>query len=299
MPGRWLTDVYTELAAMGVKPLAVTMIRSKEGIHVYRVEADGGPMILKVFDSLGDAREISNYQLLSSLGIPTLRVIGSTQVAILLPDVESNEVFRMGSESDLSDPSVVRALARWYKVLHRRGSEFLATHDVNLYDETDVFTLANLEVIATATGTQDNPLWKELRTRFNSLRQSIDTLEKTLTHNDFYWTNLIVATDGQSAMMLDFNLLGKGYAYSDVRNVTSSLSIEARQDFLDEYGETNPTEVQIDAIVAPLIGLYTACRCASLPTWAQPALADLRSGTLLNHLKELGQNGTVPLSHSW
>ena len=36
---------------------------------------------------------------------------------------------------------------------------------------------------------------------------------RTLTYNDFYYTNMMVAKDKSSALMFDYNLLGKGYVY--------------------------------------------------------------------------------------
>ena len=94
----------------------------------------------------------------------------------------------------------------------------------------------------------------------------------TLTYKDFYYTNLIVAKDNSSAMMFDYNLLGKSYAYSDVRNVISSLTPNARETFLREYGETDPLETIIDDVVSVIVTLYFACQKEQFPLWAKPAL---------------------------
>jgi len=51
--------------------------------------------------------------------------------------------------------------------------------------------------------------------RYSKLREILDTL----TYNDFYWSNFIVRKDRQAALMFDYNLLGRGYRYSDMRNV--------------------------------------------------------------------------------
>lgn len=86
-----------------------------------------------------------------------------------------------------------------------------------------------MDMVAERTGTRANALWNTLRERFVDMRRLIDSLPRTLTYNDFYWTNLVVSRDYTSAMMLDFNLLGKGYAFADIRNVTSSLNAEANE----------------------------------------------------------------------
>lgn len=43
-------------------------------------------------------REISNYNLLTSLGVPVLPMLKYTGAALLLPDVESDARFRLGCE---------------------------------------------------------------------------------------------------------------------------------------------------------------------------------------------------------
>ena len=55
----------------------------------------------------------------------------------------------------------------------------------------------------------------------------------TLTYNDFYYTNLAVLKDGTSAIMFDYNLLGKGYAYADTDTLphaaVCTISLPAQQ----------------------------------------------------------------------
>ena len=273
-----------QLAEMGLRIPAASLLASKDGVHVYRVESEGEKYVLKVFDDTKDRREISNYALLNALGVPALPMIKHTETALLLPDVEACETHRLGVEEDLSDPAVARAAARWYRALHDRGR----TADLDgLYDETDAITVQNMAYVAEKTATRDAPLWRELGGRFSELRAMIDALPRTLTYNDFYWTNLVVAKDKKSALMLDFNLLGKGYAYADVRNVVSSLAGEARRAFLDEYGEggLSAAERRADAVLSPLVTLYFACRREEFPTWAAAELRELNSGKLLENLK--------------
>lgn len=94
-----------------------------------------------------------------------------------------------------------------------------------------------------------------------------------MTYNDFYWTNLAVSKDGKEAMMFDYNLLGRGYAYGDVRNVTVSLSPKAAEAFRRAYGPINPTEA---AVVSVIVTLILASRREIFPAWAEPSRRTLK-----------------------
>ena len=153
-----------------------------------------------------------------------------------------------------------------------------------MYDETDVITLSNLEWVATVTATQRNPVWAMIRERYPEIRGHIDSLPRTLTYNDFYWTNLVVARDRSEAMMLDLHLLGKGIAYADVRNATSSLGDTAAGVFRDEYGAYSADEEMADAVLAPLSTLVAACERDDLPMWARSSLDELVSGRIYTSL---------------
>ena len=119
------------------------------------------------------------------------------------------------------------------------------------------------------------------------IRSRIDALPRTLTYNDFYWTNLIVSKNSESAFMFDYNLLGKGIAYGDVRNVTSSLSREAAEAFIQEYsGDIDEEQKKADAFIAPVVSLVVACRYEIFPSWAESSLEELKNGDILRHLKE-------------
>jgi len=265
-------------------------IRSKDGIHVYRAELDGVPVILKEFDNIADRREISNYKLLATLSIPTLPMLYCTENSLMLPDITKCDKLRPGCAQDLEDAQTARNIARWYKALHSKGREYLATNPIDLFDETDAITLGNMSQIAAKTGTAGNPLWQNIRRQFANIRQKIDTLPRTLTYNDFYWTNLVVARNGKSAMMLDFNLMGKGYAYGDIRNVTSSMTGDAKAAFLEEYGQTED-EAAADRVISPLYALHIACEREIFPSWAQEDLSAVKNGKLLEYLTAwIGKN---------
>ncbi|HBL50174.1 MAG TPA: hypothetical protein DDZ65_08020 [Firmicutes bacterium] len=286
-PEKLLPSSYIlQLAQMGIRIPVVQKIREKAGISVYRVESEAQHYVLKVFENPEDRREIENYKILNSLCIPTLPMLKHTSCALLLPDVESNPEYRLGCEADLSDIQVLSAIAKWYKELHNKGWAYISRNNPMLYDENDKITISNVDMVAHKTKTTENALWPIIRERYDEIRRRITSLPRTLTYNDFYWTNLVVAGDQSSAMMLDFNLLGKGYAYSDIRNVSSSLSAEAAVVFRCEYGKDfgGEEEKAADEFLSPLVTLITACERKNFPGWAEPSMKDLKDGTVLRNL---------------
>lgn len=283
-----------QLIELGVRNPVCSLIRSKAGISLYRLESEGKKLILKVFENQDDAREIDNYLMLSKLEIPTLPLLGYTKNAILLPDVESCDEYRLGQESDLSDPKVAKAIAKWYRLLHEKGSAYLSGREIPMYDESDLLTADNMKLIAEKTGTTDNSLWQVITENYSTIRSRIDALPRTLTYNDFYWTNLIVSKNGESAFMFDYNLLGKGIAYGDIRNVVSSLSRQAAEAFIKEYGDDIAKEQRkADDFIAPLVTLVSACECETFPSWAKNSLAELKNGDILKHLNEWLSKGVL------
>lgn len=287
-PCKLLPSSYIlQLTELGVRNPVCTLIRSKAGISLYRVESEDKKLILKVFENRDDAREIDNYLMLSKLEIPTLPLLGYTKNAILLPDAEASDEYRLGKESDLNDPKTARAIAKWYRMLHEKGSIYLPGSETTMYDESDMLTADNMQLIAEKTDTTENTLWQVITENYNTIRSRIDALPRTLTYNDFYWTNLIVSKTGESAFMFDYNLLGKGIAYGDIRNVTSSLSREAAEAFIQEYGDDIAEEQKkADAFIAPLVTLVNACSYDAFPFWAEDSLEELKNGFILRHLKE-------------
>ena len=102
-------------------------------------------------------------------------------------------------------------------------------------------------------------------------------MPRVLTYNDFYYTNLIIAKDKSSAFMFDYNLLGKGYVYSDIRNVCSSLGENAQKAFIETYGEFDKSEIIVDDVTSVLVTLYYACQRKTFPSWANYALNELKN----------------------
>lgn len=105
--------------------------------------------------------------------------------------------------------------------------------------------------------------------------------------NDFYWTNLTVSNDKKEAIMFDYNLLGIGFRYNDIRNVCSSLSEEAGKIFVEEYGDINENEKTIDEGISILIDLIFAYKRPEFPDWAQESLNAVHNGELEKAFKKI------------
>mgnify|MGYP002802103522 CR=1 FL=1 len=267
--------LHQELEKLNITWQNVTVLQDKDGVTVARVASGGESYVLKCFQNVEFRREIQNYQILSSLGVPTIGVIASTDAALLLEDIDRSPSYRLGLAEDLSSPEVARRIAVWYQKLHSLGETYVLHHGENLYDEADFFTIENMALIQEKTGTQTMPAWAQLEAQYEEILSLLHRVKQTLTYNDFYYTNMVVAKDKSSALMFDYNLLGKGYAYTDVRNVLSSLSEEAGKAFLNEYGTFDPIEKALDDVVSVVVTLYLACQRDEFPWWAQALLDEL------------------------
>ena len=269
--------VQDALEKMGVPWEEVSVLQDKDGVVVARVVSQAHSFVIKCFRGEDFRREIANYRMLAGLDVPTLPVAAATDSAILLEDIASSPLFRLGREHDMDDPAVAKGLARWYRRLHQRGYAYTALHGAEMYDESDFFTLENIRRIQEKTGTQGEADWRLLDVHFDAICRALRRVRRTITYNDFYYTNMIVAKDLSSAFMFDYNLMGKGYAYADVRNVTSVLSTHSKEAFLTEYGPWDALEAAVDAVVSPVVTLYLACQRQPFPSWAASSLEALRT----------------------
>ena len=262
-----------ELKKLNVSNSNITIIQSKDGVIVARVQVNATSYIIKYFQKDEHKREIKNYKILKSLSIPTINLLGSTDSSILMEDISQSDIFRLAAKEDLDDVVVASQIAEWYKLLHTSSKNF----DTEIYDETDLITKENIEFIKKKTGTQSLPIWKIIDDNFDIIISKIKALPRVLTYNDFYYTNLIIAKDKSSAFMFDYNLLGKGYVYSDIRNVCSSLGENAKKAFIETYGEFDKSEFIVDDVTSVLVTLYYACQRKTFPSWANYALNELKN----------------------
>ncbi|MCL2532432.1 MAG: aminoglycoside phosphotransferase family protein [Oscillospiraceae bacterium] len=254
-------------------------LREKDGIAVYRT-SEG---VLKVFNCEEHRREIEFYNILQRCGVPTLQVLAQTENSLLLEDLDYSSQWRLGQAQDMDNPEIARAIAAWYKLLHKAGQEYPQLH--TLPAETDVLALVNLHVLAERFPCE--AFWQVLFSHYDVFRTKLAALPQTFTYNDFYYTNLAVARDGTAALMFDYNLAGRGYAYGDVRNVCWSLSPRAAEAFRLAYGAINLAEQAVDAVACNLVGLWTAAQREQFPAWAESMRESLENGTLLRNLEEL------------
>ena len=263
-----------ELLRYGLSKADIFPIREKEGIAVARIRDGGKTYVLKCFRNEADRRETENYRILQSCGVPTLHVYGCTEASLLLEDLEGDSTFRLGSEADLRDPAVIRLLAKWYRRLHQCGETYVRRCGAGMYDETDCYTLETLDALKTAHPCAADAIEK-LERSFFPIRHALDALSRTLTYNDFYWTNLAVARDKSAALMFDYNLLGKGYRYADTENVTYWFDEECKRAFFDAYGAIERDAETLHRIVSPIVSLHSAYCRGIFPDWADDELRRL------------------------
>lgn len=258
---------------------------NKDGIRIFRAKIEETYAVVKKFDESRFVREISNYKMLTEFNVPTLKVLGYGDTIIVLEDIEHSNLVRLGNETDLRDINIAKKIAQWYVQLHLAGLEISKD---GLYRESDEFKRANLSMLNDLFP-EASPTLEYLLSNFHVIRNYIDHFSETITYNDFYWTNLIVSKDFSSAMMFDYNLLGRGYAYGDIRNVCSSLSPEAGSAFIETYDEEyrkqsgrsrNLYEKNLDDVISPIITLVFACRKARFPAWGNESKRKVVDGSL-------------------
>ena len=268
-------DLLHELRGYGLSYSDVSLIRNKDGVTVARVHCGEKTAILKFFENEVFRREIENYDILQRCGIPTIAVLGKSNRSLLLEDLESSGSYRLGRESDFEDTDVIRAIAGWYKTLHASGAGYVRQHGRGMYEEWDCFIRENIAAVRDRFGLAGLRGLDLLEENFALIRGRMDEAPRTLTYNDFYYTNLAVRKDGSEALMFDYNMLGKGCYVSDIRNVICWFSEENKNLFLSVYGEPDRDLMLLDEICSPVISLCSAMNRGIFPDWAKEAADDL------------------------
>ena len=256
------------------------LIREKDGVTVARLHSGNDSAILKHFTPGTSPREIENYRILSMLGVPSLRVLASGEDTIVIEDMASEKCpFRLAEEKDMSDTDIARRLAAWYRKLHDAGFAYVKAYGAAMYSETAFFTRENIANVRIKSGTSNLKAWELLDAHYDKIMQFMASVPMTLTYNDFYYTNMAVARDRTAAMMFDYNLLGKGHVYSDIRNVEYSLSPEAAAVFRKAYGDCDFSgEAALDAVISPIVTLHFAYSRDIFPDWARAELDNIKTG---------------------
>ena len=262
--------------SLDISIISADLLQNKAGIRTFRLALpDGATAILKQFDSVLERREVANYRLLKSLGIPTLKVLAESASAIVLEDLQTSPHRRLGREADMDSASIAVCLANWYRRLHSRGVGIPELD--GLYSELDYLTQDWYARVKTITGTAALPIWKTLEANADKLSVALKRLPRTLTYNDFYWVNLAVQRDEKQALMFDYNLLGAGFPEMDLQNVCASLTPNAGAAFREAYGPSDPMEAAAYEIVSPLASLAIGLERSPHPGWWVEALKEVIS----------------------
>ena len=277
-------DILAKMGLCDSYPERVEPIRKKNGNHLYRIALEGSTYVLKVFIDPDASREVAAYAMLRDLGVPTLRVISSTNDALLLEDLYTSEHLRLACQEDIGNPEVGVALASWYHALH--GADWRGwtrQHGPSLVRrEIDELTPDSILEVASRIRGPYQSRWVTLADNIDSIRNAAITSDETLTYNDFHWTNLALSPNAKPirAVVFDYHLLGLGLRYSDCRNVTGSLAPVAADAFQSVYGETDPREKVLDDLIAPLYALVEAFRRPRFPSWAEESLELAMTGEI-------------------
>lgn len=278
-----------DFATLGLDPAGieqVSLLREKETHRVCRLAGRQGSFILKWFHSPAGSVELHTYSLLRRLGVPTLPVHAQTDRALLLEDIHSSPRWRLADEADMGLEETGRAVAAWYRALHRAGRETLAEPASPLpwlVPWVQAITRPALEMAGATLGLQETPAWKLVLERLEVLRARYRSWPQTFNYNDFAAENLALSRDGQhprDAVVFDYDCFATGTAYSDWRNVASALRGAARAAFAEAYGPVDEGERWLDEPLAALYGLVVASRRKKFPRWAAPLVEEALNGTL-------------------
>lgn len=285
--------IKTKLKKMNVSYENVINLRSKDGVHLYKIQDCDKKYVLKYFENTEFRREIKNYLILQELNVLTIPLIAYTDEAILMEDIGNSSDMRLAVKEDMSDLGVCFTLGKWYKNLHEKGKEYVKLNGDGMYMETDCITFENIQMIKQKTDTSDNLVWKVVEEKLDYLRELIDKTKKTLIYNDFYYTNMAISKE-HGAFMFDYNLLGKGYIASDIKNVTVQLSEDGKNAFLEGYGQyyermsvVHPIEELMHEVAGSLVALCFACQRDVFPEWGYEELEVVNKGVLLENIKKL------------
>ena len=290
--------IKQDLQDISTKPiLQFRLINAKSGVYVYKCLYDGTPAVVKYLDKEDDRREILNYRILAQHGIPTIKTFALGKAAFVMEDISVSQDWRLGIAEDLEDVDVAKSLAHWYFTFHENGT---AVSELDtLYFEYDCFTEENFKMLIQKFPEAEE-LFRFLLTHYAKLRELIYKPSFTLTYNDFYWSNFVVRKDKKAAMMFDYNLLGKGYRFSDFRNVRWDMSDEAKAVFTSEYNrlyvekhgctrmEAEEIERRIDDVAGDLFQLVLAfTEKEHIFNWAKDVKDEAINGNLLSRAKQL------------
>jgi hypothetical protein len=255
--------IADDLRALGLDPAEVEGIElfyEGHGNRLYRVTEGAKNYVLKRFGAPGEDLEPRVYDLLQSLGVPTLPLYGSTESAMLLEDLHTSAEWRLATEQDAQAPDVGAAVAEWYRALH--GADLGADAPEFLGSEYEALSPEGIRETANRLGLDHLSVFHLAAESVEELKAAIYSLPQVLNYNDFFWGNLALSRTQEPlrAVVFDHGLLGVGLRYSDCRNVVSSLGERARDAFGAVYGPYSGREKTLDEAMAGLYSLSEAAK---------------------------------------
>ena len=278
-------DVLSKLGLAPDEATELNVIYQKHDYALFRVRVDGASYVVKCFDGPNHI-EIPAYRLLQESGVPTLPVHGLTGNAVLLEDMTASPVWRLAAADDVERAEVGRAVAAWYRRFHEAGDR-LPSMPAFLTREIEALAPEGILEIGKRLDMVELPVWQLAADHLEALQAAFRAFPETFNYNDFHWTNLaLTRQEPLRAVVFDYDLLGIGPAYCDIRNVLGSLGESARNAFREAYGPIDERIAVFDQPLAVLYSLLVAVRQPSLPAWAQGCAQEARNGILERVLRE-------------
>lgn len=243
-----LARAQTQLAAWGLVPDSLLLLREKQGIALFRLAVKGERLVLKLF--LGDygREELFFYEFLAANGLPTLRLIQKDAAALLKEDLDASQTLALATMDAASDPVCMAALGAWYRQLH--SLDVGKGAGIRLSEEWQALSLNNLEKADKAHS--DHPAWRRLSPLFANLLKMAASLPLRLCYNDFHPVNLVLGREQPLAFMMDYGRMGLNYPGADLHNALWFSDEAARAAFRAAYGLSWPEEDSWSQLLPPL-----------------------------------------------
>ncbi|NPV54686.1 MAG: hypothetical protein HPY71_14420 [Firmicutes bacterium] len=280
-----------DLKKVGIRPdkvISAKKIHEKHGNQLWRIKNPESSFVLKLYFDINQATEIKCYPLLNELQILTLPVHGACDNALLLEDLDCSLIWRLATAGDMYNPETGIAMAQWYLMFHAAGRQYVNRSYIPewLKREVDCLDSKTIYGIGVKFGYSRHSAWKLAVNHIEELKQAMRSLPETFNFNDFHWTNLSLSRGNPlRALMFDYHLMGIGLAYSDCRNIISSLGSKAVAAFWDTYGPIDERERLFDDPTSILYALYVAMQRPKTPSWASECISKVENGEFERSLR--------------
>jgi hypothetical protein len=264
----------------------LTVLRRTQTHIVCRLVCEHGSYILKWFNSPTSEIEIQVYALLQKYDVRTLPVHKQTRQALLLEDLQNSSSWRLANHLDMRQAETGRAVAKWYRSLHRAGRNALKDNNDQIeflrfwVSEITVQSLANAGAVFSLG---DKRAWMIAIEDHETLKAKYLALPQTFNYNDFAAENLALSRGEDhpiQAVVFDYDCFSLGIPYSDWRNVVFSLRGAAKAAFAEVYGPISEKESLLDEPLDILYGIVIASRRVNTPNWVAPQLEAVATGRL-------------------